>query len=143
MGDYAKAEPLYRQALRDQKKVLGEKHPDYATSLNNLALLYKDMGDYAKAEPLYRQALEIRKQALGEKHPDYAKPQQPGRAVRSHAGNGKRLPSISTNARRVIRRHVARVLPSLGEKEQLTFLQQTDSGPFYRSLSLGLTCPTI
>ena len=28
MGDYAKAEPLYRQALEIRKRVLGENHPD-------------------------------------------------------------------------------------------------------------------
>ena len=71
-GDYAKAEPLYRQTLDIQKQFLGEKHPNHASSLNNLALLHKTQGDYAKAEPLYRQALDIRKQVLGEKHPDYA-----------------------------------------------------------------------
>ncbi len=56
----------------DPKAALGENHPDYAQSLNNLASLYEAMGDYAKAEPLYRQALEIRKRALGENHPDFA-----------------------------------------------------------------------
>ena len=30
MGDYARAEPLYRQALAIRKKALGEDHPDYA-----------------------------------------------------------------------------------------------------------------
>ena len=29
------------QALEIRKKVLGENHPDYAKSLNNLALLYR------------------------------------------------------------------------------------------------------
>ncbi len=60
------------QVLEIEKEVLGEKHPSYANSLNNLAGLYKSQRDYAKAEPLYRQALEINKQVLGEKHPDYA-----------------------------------------------------------------------
>jgi CHAT domain-containing protein len=55
-----------------QKQALGERHPDYALSLNNLALLYRAMGDYARAEALHRQALEIQKQALGERHPLYA-----------------------------------------------------------------------
>ena len=51
---------------------MGEKHPDYANSLNNLAWLYAAQGNYAKAEPLYIEALAIHKQVLGEKHPDYA-----------------------------------------------------------------------
>ncbi len=72
MGDYAAALPLYRQALEIRRTTLGENHPDYANSLNNLAVLYREMGDYAAALPLYRQALEIRRTTLGEDHPDYA-----------------------------------------------------------------------
>ena len=37
LAEYAKAEPLYQEALRIQQKVLGPEHPDTATSLNNLA----------------------------------------------------------------------------------------------------------
>jgi CHAT domain-containing protein/tetratricopeptide (TPR) repeat protein len=72
MGDYAQAEPLCRQARDITKQLLGEKHPRYAGSLSNLALLYTSMGEFAKAEPLLRQALGIQKQILGEAHPDYA-----------------------------------------------------------------------
>jgi CHAT domain-containing protein/tetratricopeptide (TPR) repeat protein len=61
-----------RKALEICGQELGEKHRDYATCLNNLALLYEWVGIYAEAEPLYRKALEIDKQALGEKHPHYA-----------------------------------------------------------------------
>ena len=71
-GLYAKAEPLYFQTLAIYKETLGEKHPTYATGLNNLAIFYENQGSYSAAEPLFRQALEITKQALGEKHPDYA-----------------------------------------------------------------------
>jgi tetratricopeptide (TPR) repeat protein len=60
------------EAMEITKNVLGENHPDYATSLNNLAELYHTMGDYSKAEPLYQKALEITKNVLGENHPDYA-----------------------------------------------------------------------
>ena len=68
-GDYAAAKPLYEQALAIGKAVLGERQPDTAASLNNLAGLLQDQGDYAAAKPLYEQALAIRKQALGERHP--------------------------------------------------------------------------
>lgn len=48
------------------------KHPDYATALNNLAILSEVNGDYSKAEPLFIQALQIRKEVFGGKHPEYA-----------------------------------------------------------------------
>ncbi|HEV3257270.1 MAG TPA: tetratricopeptide repeat protein [Gemmataceae bacterium] len=71
-GKPAEAINSARRAVEIRGKVLGEKHPDFAVSVNNLAFLYKDMGDYARAEPLYQKALEIAKQALGERHPLYA-----------------------------------------------------------------------
>ncbi len=72
MGDYERAELFYRQTADIQKQVLGEKHPDYANSLNNWADLCLCREDYAKAELLSSQAMEIKKIALGEKHPLYA-----------------------------------------------------------------------
>jgi tetratricopeptide (TPR) repeat protein len=71
-GEYAKAEPLYQEALRIQRKVLGPEHPDTANSLDNLAGLYQAMGEYAKAEPLRHEALRIRQKVLGPDHPETA-----------------------------------------------------------------------
>jgi tetratricopeptide (TPR) repeat protein len=51
---------------------VGERHPAYATCLNNLAALLQSQGDYAAARPLFEKALVIRKEALGDRHPDYA-----------------------------------------------------------------------
>ncbi|WP_353572445.1 tetratricopeptide repeat protein, partial [Candidatus Albibeggiatoa sp. nov. BB20] len=50
--------------------VLGKQHPDYATSLNNLASLYDAQGQYQQALPLYEQAIDIFVNALGEEHPN-------------------------------------------------------------------------
>ena len=71
-GRYGEAEPLYLEALAMRKQLLGEAHPDVATSLNNLAGLYASQGRYSDAEPLYLEALAMRKQLLGEAHPDIA-----------------------------------------------------------------------
>ncbi len=48
-----------------RKKAVGEGHPDYANSLNNLGTLYRELGDYSRAEPLLRRAMEIRKKSTG------------------------------------------------------------------------------
>ncbi|WP_238560451.1 CHAT domain-containing protein [Microcystis aeruginosa] len=71
-GKYNEAIPLAEQALAIYKQQLGDNHPVTATSLNNLALLYKSQGRYSEAEPLYKQALAIFKQQLGDNHPDTA-----------------------------------------------------------------------
>jgi tetratricopeptide (TPR) repeat protein len=63
---------LYRRALVIRERVLGSDHPDVATSLNNLASLYKSQGKYDEAEPLHRRALAIREKSLGSDHPDVA-----------------------------------------------------------------------
>jgi tetratricopeptide (TPR) repeat protein len=69
-GQFGLAEPLYRQAMAIRRQCLGEQHPDFATSLNNLAALYRSTGRYEEAEPLFRQAMEIWLKALGPKHPN-------------------------------------------------------------------------
>ena len=71
-GKFSDAVPKAEQLRDISKQVLGERHPDYATSLNNLALLYDSMGDYARAEPFYVEARAIYMEVLGDKHPLYA-----------------------------------------------------------------------
>ncbi len=71
-GRHSEAIPLALQVLELRKAVQGEKHPDYARSLNDLARLYQAQGDYAKAEPIFRQALELLEAVPGEKHFLYA-----------------------------------------------------------------------
>lgn len=52
------------------QREVGEEHPDVATSLNNLASLYKSQGGCSEAEPLYIQALDILERRLGVNHPN-------------------------------------------------------------------------
>jgi tetratricopeptide (TPR) repeat protein len=71
-GDYKGAEPPLQQALALREKALGPDHPDVATSLNNLAELYRAQGRYSEAEPLYQRALAIYEAVLGAEHPNVA-----------------------------------------------------------------------
>ena len=63
-------ERLRLRTLSISKKTLGLDHPDVATSLNSLGLLYQEQGDYVKTLPLHERALAIREKALGKDHPD-------------------------------------------------------------------------
>jgi tetratricopeptide (TPR) repeat protein len=64
--------PMSEEILQILEAELGPKNSSFATSLNNLALLYKNIGDYDKALPLSQRALEIREKMLGPQHPDVA-----------------------------------------------------------------------
>jgi hypothetical protein len=52
MGNYAKAEPLYQEALRIRQKALGPAHPDTASSLDSLAYFEFDLGRIDEATSL-------------------------------------------------------------------------------------------
>jgi len=66
MGNYAKAEPLYRQALEIRRTTLGETHPDVATSLSNLALLFVVTARETEAMKLMEQAAAIDDRMIGQ-----------------------------------------------------------------------------
>lgn len=63
---------LATQSLKLARTKFDEKHPNTATSLNNLALLYNSMGAYEQARPLCERALAICEDVLGATHPDTA-----------------------------------------------------------------------
>ena len=59
MGQHSRAESLYAKSRAILRKTVGEKHPDYATALDNLAELCREMGRYQEAEKLYHEALRV------------------------------------------------------------------------------------
>ena len=83
LGQSADAIKFASQTLDITKEGVGEHHPNYASSLDNLAVLYRENGDYAKAEPLCLKALQIRKELLGVKRPQLCpQSEQSGLALR-------------------------------------------------------------
>ena len=63
---------LCKQALEDLEKTSGHDHPDVATMLNILALVYRDQYKYREAASLLNDALAIREKTLGSSHPAVA-----------------------------------------------------------------------
>jgi|GEM_PF-2706637 len=58
--------------LDELRLQVGNRHPEYATGLNRLAMQLIMQGSIEPAEPLLREALEIRRETLGPKNPEYA-----------------------------------------------------------------------
>ena len=63
-GKYAKAEPLFVEALAIRKQVLGAKHPDFAKSLSSLARCEVGLRSTLAAAGHAQQATEIMRQHL-------------------------------------------------------------------------------
>ncbi len=71
-GRYGQAESLYKRDLAISEKKLGPDHPEIATTLSNLAVLYGTQGRYVEAESLHKRALAIEEKKLGLDHPGVA-----------------------------------------------------------------------
>jgi Tfp pilus assembly protein PilF len=71
-GKYAEAIEFYEKALEIEQKTLPGKHPDLASSYNNIGNVYKNMGEYSKTLTYYEKALEIFQKTLPPNHPDLA-----------------------------------------------------------------------
>ena len=72
LGNYDRAETLYKQALTIRYDILGSSHPDIAANINDLGLLLFDRGDYEEAKPFYREALAMWHGLGIEESPDLA-----------------------------------------------------------------------
>src|ERR1700694_3122395 len=106
-GNYRQATIIMGQALGVAEKTFGPDHPDVATTLNNLALLYKAQGQYAQAEPLYKRSLAIREKALGPDHPDVAVSLENMALLYRKAGREKEAEALEKRAAaiRILRRN--------------------------------------
>src|SRR6266567_4062132 len=69
---YQEAEPLLKQAVALHEQILGLEHPEVATSLNELALVYQFQGCYSLAEPLFTRSLTIWERISGANLSDLA-----------------------------------------------------------------------
>lgn len=139
-GQYAKAEPLALESLKIQETVRGKNHPEVAHALFGLADLYRNMRQYAKAEALYKRTLQLEStanknllfealtlhklamtmacQKLWREAIQYSQP--------AH------MSSVDS---------MAKLLPQMSEKEQLSWIDTTFEKPFHEALSLAFAAP--
>ena len=72
VGGFAEALPLAERAVRLAKAQLKPTDPLYATALNNLATIYRELGRLDQAESIMKEALALREKYAGPNHPDTA-----------------------------------------------------------------------
>ncbi|EAT32797.1 AAEL014967-PA [Aedes aegypti] len=71
-GRYEVAVPLCKQALEDLERENGREHPDVATMLSILTMVYRDQNNLPEAIKHMNEALGIWVRCLGECHPSVA-----------------------------------------------------------------------
>ncbi|MFM8953037.1 MAG: CHAT domain-containing protein [Planctomycetaceae bacterium] len=137
-GRHGEARELHARALAIREKALGAGHPDTAQSLNNLAAVYLAQGDIGEAERLHRRSLEICERSLGADHPHTTLCLNNLVWLAGLRGAWTEAAALTDRARRGVRRHVSRVLPSLTAAEQATFLRVCDQPSLRLALWVGL-----
>ena len=110
--------PRYRQVLEIYEQTVGDQHPDYATTLDNLAQLYHARKEYAKAEPLLREALEITK-AEGENHPDHARSLHNFSLFHTVSNDPASRVPFAYQAVEIVRLHMNRIATGQSETQRL------------------------
>jgi tetratricopeptide (TPR) repeat protein len=73
LGEYPKAESLFRRALEIATEQTGSSSPDAARGLNNLGLVFAALGDHVRAIEHFRRAREIWEKTVGETTIDNAR----------------------------------------------------------------------
>lgn len=68
-GEYIEAESLYKQSLSIREKIFVLDHPDVASSLYGLSLVYSEEGKHAKAKALYKRKQDINNKTFQIDHP--------------------------------------------------------------------------
>ncbi|MFV8835639.1 tetratricopeptide repeat protein [Aquisalimonas sp.] len=71
-GELQQAVELYREALQQRERTLGQRDAGLIPYLTNIGAVYKAMDDIAAAKPWYRRALDIAERQYGNGHPTTA-----------------------------------------------------------------------
>ena len=82
-GRLERALEIYKDVLEQQKRTLGDAHPDVATTLFNMGNVYGRQEKWAEMFEKHELALTIRVASLGESHPSTAMVRQVLAANRS------------------------------------------------------------
>jgi CHAT domain-containing protein len=98
LDDLKQSVQLSVEALNISERIYGKRHPEYATSLDNLAWRCSESGDYSEALRLATEALNIREELCGKMDPIYALSLNNLAIYNSHLGNYVEAIRLGTEA---------------------------------------------
>jgi len=141
LGELESAEQRFRGALAVFRKLYGDSQPMTCLALTNLAELAQADGKPDVAKEYYENALRNLQKIYDDNHPEIAMALQ--KMAWFHLENEDIDLAVQTlqQARQVVRRHEALVLPALTEKEQLLFLNRVHTQSWVKSLSFAYHNP--
>ncbi|GAB4484427.1 MAG: CHAT domain-containing protein [Raineya sp.] len=122
-GDFAKAEPLYKESIKITRQNLGKKHPTYARNISNLAVLYRQKGKFDKAIEMFSEVAEIRKEVLGEKHLEYAKSLREIADLHYINKDYSKAEPLYIQVNRIFLDQIHKNFATLSEKEKIIFFR--------------------
>jgi len=125
----------YQHALAIHEKALGPEHPSTATSLNNLATLYRAMDDYTKVEPLYQRALTIYEKSMGPEHPSTADNLNNLAELYASSGKSQKAHQLQMRTQAIDEKMIEQVSGFTSESQTMRFLA-TSKGELDCFLSL-------
>ncbi len=126
-GNYHEAKIVAEKGLELAQKIWGAKHQNVATSLNNIANIYRITGKYFEAKPLYMESLAMLKHLLGEEHLLVA--QSLNSLAGCHFSQGHLL-----DAEAMYLQGLAMLKRLLGEQHPLIATSMNNMGLLYESL---------
>jgi tetratricopeptide (TPR) repeat protein len=137
-GQYRDAVPLVERSLKSFDAKLPPGHSMIANCLDTLARLHSYLDEYNRSEPYYQRILKLREASLGPDHTKVAATLNSLAVVQQAMDQTDDAADTVDRARRIVRSHVARVLPVLNARGQLAFIDRADRSPLHTALTLGL-----
>jgi len=138
---FEKAEANYRRALSIYESKYGKSHSDVGMVLLNLASIFRDQGQNEKAAEYYQAALATKQSASGFSHLDINNSLYGMAIVQGRMRQFDAALQTMDELRKSTREFVAKSLPLLTVKEQVSFLRTIDSVNLHLGLTLALREP--
>lgn len=134
--DFEKAENAFLTALAMRSEVLGNDHPDVATTICILADLRGRNGRFTSAEQQYRQVLDLHERRNGPWSLDLALPLHNFGAMQVRRKRFREAAAYFDREQRILQRFVVCEMEGLSEAEQIKFLEQTLTRSQHTAFSL-------